>query len=127
MIAFRGRGRPRRAALWLPPIAFACGLAACAGPEPQPGPGPTSHVAADGSGSVAALDSTAGPTGPEMFGFPPVGGVSSRDFSYEETTGPLQGQVTKFYRIRHVLGATLKGLVEQVYPPQTAPLRIVDV
>lgn len=113
-------------------VALAATLAACAeSPEPRPEgrleptlPG-FQDVGADTSSGVAFVDSINAPTGAELLGFPSVGGLSPRDYSFEETAnGPLKGYVTKFYKIRHVLGATLVQVLNNWKTPQG---RILDL
>src|SRR5262245_30258108 len=114
-------------------VASSLALALAAGcvepPEPKPLPEPKlppgSEVAYDASGvAIVATDARTLPIGTDLTGFPSVSGVSPRDFVYEETSGPLKGYVTKFYRIRHVLGATLVGILNNW---KSAQARILDV
>jgi type II secretory pathway component GspD/PulD (secretin) len=122
------RGPERDSARWLIAAVLATICAGC-GPEPNPEPAPQplaplpAAIAADTS-ETAAVDSTGIPTSAALEGFPTVSGLSPRDFQYEETTGALKGYVTRFYRIKHVVGTTLIAILNNWKSPQG---RIVDV
>ena len=123
----RAGGTSPRRSRWLALALVAC-AAACADAPPKPDPQVPPNFDDVPGDAVAPLASTSTldqPTGPDLLGFPAVtGGASARDFSYEEGTGPLKGYVTRFYRIRHVVGATLVGILNNWKSPQG---RIIDV
>jgi general secretion pathway protein D len=108
-------------------LALMSSAAACAGPEPAPAPKPrpgfTSELPARVDTAAAPLAVPTQAEG-EMLGFPTPGNSGNRDYSMEETTGALKGYVTRFYRIRHVQGSQLIGILNNW---KSAQGRIVDV
>ena len=117
-----------KAAFILVLFALALAVAGCANDEtappndsgPRGGAGGTSAIE---SADIASTGSENEPMGPDLLGFPEVAGVTSRDYSYVESTGALKGYVTKFYKIRHVQGTKLIAILSNW---KSAQGRIVD-
>src|SRR5690242_4074293 len=108
--------------------ALCASLAACATPGDReqpvqplaptlpPATAPVDTAAID----TAALASGNAP-GADLVGFPTTQG---KDLTIEETTGPLKGYLTRFYKIRHVQGSQLIGILSAW---KSEKGRIIDV
>ncbi|MEZ0230943.1 MAG: type II secretion system protein GspD [Planctomycetota bacterium] len=110
---------------WLLPFVLALATACAETPEPKPELRPFEDIGAESSGVAPLGSANLMPTGPDMLGFPPVTGLSPGDYSFAESPeGPLKGYITKFYRIRHVVGAQLIAVLNNWKTPQG---RIIDM
>jgi general secretion pathway protein D len=82
-------------------------LAGCGTADPASDYDSDGFVIAD---EGAAPDGGDPPT--DFHDFPAASDLLPRDFTMEETTGPLKGYVTKFYRVRNQSGAELEKLLK---------------